>query len=186
MTEQGLPRSEAANRGYRWPVVVTQSIAAPTGDVWGAISMPSNLESCHPFCARNPVQRWPGEGSLDEVHYLNGRIFERRFCRWIDGIGYDLEIGRRGGRSSFVVWRVLARAGQHCALRIVVYPHALKEAPVSIQWLTHMLYVRPLLKKYLSSVTRGFEWYVTCGEPVPRNQFGAHPWFSDLKSRSAT
>ena len=30
----------------------------------------------------------------------------------------------------------------------------------------------------LVMVTRGFEWYVTRGEPVPRNQFGPHPWFS--------
>jgi hypothetical protein len=25
---------------------------------------------------------------------------------------------------------------------------------------------------------RGFEWYATKGQPVPRNQFGTHPWFS--------
>jgi hypothetical protein len=35
-----------------------------------------------------------------------------------------------------------------------------------------------MLKKYLESVVRGFEWYVMRGEPVPRNQFGRHPWFS--------
>jgi len=38
--------------------------------------------------------------------------------------------------------------------------------------------VRPMLSKYLSSVVRGFEWYVIRGEPVPGNQFGSHRWFS--------
>ena len=38
--------------------------------------------------------------------------------------------------------------------------------------------LRPLLAEYLSSVVRGFEWYVTRGEAVPRDQFGPHPWFS--------
>jgi hypothetical protein len=35
-----------------------------------------------------------------------------------------------------------------------------------------------MLKSYLSSVGRGFEWYVTRQEPVPNNQFGSHRWFS--------
>ncbi len=56
--------------------------------------MPGNLEPCHPFCLKNPVEHWPGPESRDEVHYLNGLVFERRFCRWLDGAGYDLEIGR--------------------------------------------------------------------------------------------
>ena len=92
---------------FKWPVAVAGSIAAPADKVWGAISLPGNLEVCHPFCAKNPVDVWPGETSRDEVHYLSGWIFERRFCRWIDGVGYDLEIGRRGGGMSFVSWRIL-------------------------------------------------------------------------------
>jgi hypothetical protein len=36
-----------------------------------------------------------------------------------------------------------------------------------------------MLRRYLSSVTRGVEWWVTRGEPVPRNQFGSHRWFSE-------
>lgn len=181
-----VPILVAPKRGRGWPAAVTQPIAAPKQDVWGAISMPGNLGPCHPFCARNPVLRWPGAESLDEIHYLNGWIFERRFGRWIDGVGYDLEIGRRGGRSSFVEWRILDSENQEdCALRITVYPHTLQRVPVPIRWLAHMLYVRPRLKEYLSSVTRGFEWYVTRGEPVPRNQFGVHPWFSGPKSHGA-
>jgi hypothetical protein len=106
MKERSVPKWDDPKPGYRWPVAVTHSIAAPRDRVWEAISMPGNLEHCHPFCAQNPVQVWPGEGARDEVHYLSGWVYERRFCRWIDGIGYDLEIGRRGGRSSFVSWRM--------------------------------------------------------------------------------
>jgi hypothetical protein len=164
--------------GFRWPVAAAARIAAPAEKVWEAISMPGNLEPCHPFCANNPVDVWPGEASRDEVHYLNGVVFERRFRRWIDGVGYDLEIGRRGGRTSFVSWRILSNAGGESTLRIAVYPHVLQSVPVVIRWLPHWLRLRPMLAKYLSSVVRGFDWYVTRGEPVPRNQFGSHPWFS--------
>ena len=164
--------------GFRWPVAVEKSIAVPPDKVWEAISLPGNLELCHPFCASNPVDTWPGENARDEVHYLSGLVFERRFRRWIDGVGYDLEIGRRGGRTSFVSWRILPSTPVESTLRIAVYPHILQQVPVAIRWLPHWLRVRPMLQSYLSSVTRGFEWYVTQGEAVPRDQFGPHPWFS--------
>jgi hypothetical protein len=182
MTEGNMPEWEDPKPGYKWPVAVAQPIAAPAEKVWGAISMPGNLEPCHPFCAQNPVVVWPGERSRDEVHYLSGWILERRFCRWIDGVGYDLEIGRRGGKSSFVSWRIMAVDNQNCILRIAIYPHTLRNVPVAIRWLPHILRLGPMLRRYLSSVVRGFEWYVVRGEPVHPNQFGSHPWFSAPKS----
>lgn len=142
------------------------------------ISMPGNLEPCHPFCSTNPVHVWPGEGSRDEIHYLSGWIYERNICTWIDGVGYDLEIGRSGGGKSFVSWRINPTGDKNCSLKITVYPHTLQNLPPAIRWLPHCLYIRPMLRKYLSSVTRGFEWFVITGEPVPRNHFGEHPWFS--------
>ena len=179
-----MPQWEDPKPGYKWPVAVARPIAAPPDKVWDAISTPGNLELCHPFCAKNPVEVWPGAGSRDEIHYLSGWVFERRFCRWIEGVGYDLEIGRRGGRSSFVSWRILPDHRQECTLRIAVYPHVLQNIPVAIRWLPHILRLRPMLRRYLSSVVRGFELYVTRGEPVLRSQFGSHPWFSASKHSS--
>ena len=54
----------------------------------------------------------------------------------------------------------------------------LQNWPAVARWLPYILRLRPMLKKYLESVVRGFEWYVVRGESVPRNQFGDHPWFS--------
>lgn len=140
--------------------------------------MPGNLETCHPFCATNPVKAWPGPDSHDEIHYLNGLVFERRFRSWLEGVGYDLDIGRPGGRTSFVSWRISPVTDDRCTLRIAVNTHVLQNLPVAVRWVPHLIRVRPQLRSYLSSVVRGFEWYVTGGEPVPRNQFGTHPWFS--------
>jgi hypothetical protein len=169
--------------GFRWPVAVTRTIARPAAEVWEAISMPGNLELCHPFCAKNPVTSWPGPESRDEIHYLNGLIFVRRFRRWFEGVGYDLDIGRPGGRTSHVSWRVSSSGPAEATLRITVYPFVLQHWPVPLRWIAYRLRVRPLLESYLSSVVRGFEWYVTRGEPVPRDRFGAHPWFSAPNTR---
>lgn len=173
-----MPWWDDRRPGFRWPIAVAHTVAASADEVWAAISMPGNLEFCHPFCAKNPVHVWPGESSRDEVHYLSGWRFERRFRRWIEGVGYDLEIGRLGGESSFVSWRIHPVGDQDSILRIAVYPHVLQKIPVVIRWLPHVTYLKPQLSNYLSSVVRGFEWYITRGESVPRNQFGTHRWFS--------
>mgnify|MGYP001815883664 CR=1 FL=1 len=164
--------------GFKWPVTVTRSIPAPASSVWAVISMPGNLELCHPFCERNPVVQWPGPESHDEVHYLSGWVYERRFRRWIDGVGYDLNIGRKGGGQSFVSWRITEIDDQNSSLRITVYPDVLQRVPVAVRWIPHFARLRPALQSYLDSVVRGFEWYVTRGFAVPRDQFGRHPWFS--------
>ena len=168
--------------GFKWPVGVEQAIAAPANAVWNAIAMPGNLELCHPFCASNPVHAWPGTNSSDEIRYLSGWVYERQFLRWIEGSGYDLEIGRRGGAKSFVSWRINPIDDRSCTLKITVYPNVLQHVPVVIRWIPHWLRLRPMLKKYLRSVVKGFEWYVTRGEPVPRDEFGKHPWFSGDES----
>lgn len=164
--------------GFKWPVTVTQSIDAPAQQIWQAISMPGNLEYCHPFCKSNPVSVWPGPDSRDEVHYLNGLIYHREFCNWIEGTGYDLEIGTRLGARSYVSWRIATIDDRASSLRITVYPHALQQIPVAVRWLPYLLTMRPRLRQYLLSVVKGFEWYLVRNEPVPRNQWGAHPWFS--------
>jgi hypothetical protein len=163
---------------FKWPVTVSQLIQAPGEEVWKVISMPGNLEPCHPFCLSNPVHKWSGEGSKDEIHYLSGWTYEREFGRWIDGEGYDLEIGRAGGGKSFVSWRIQSVDNQNSILKITVCPHVLQDIPVILRWIPHYVYIQPLLTRYLKSVTKGFEWYISNGTPVPRDHFGKHPWFS--------
>jgi hypothetical protein len=112
------------------------------------------------------------------VQYLSGWVYERRFLRWHEGTGYDLEIGRRGGNKSSVSWRIVPVDDASSILSITVYAQVLQSWPRVIRWIPFALYLRPMLRKYLESVVRGFEWYVLRGEPVPRNQFGHHRWFS--------
>jgi hypothetical protein len=178
MTKGDMSKWEDPRPGFKWPVGVEHPIAASAEKVWEVISMPGNLEPCHPFCEKNPVEVWPGDEARDEIHYLSGWVLERRFSRWIDRVGYDLEIGRSGGRTSFVSWRIEHLNNERCTLNIAIYPHVLQNVPLAIRWLPHKVRIAPMLGSYLSSVVRGIEWYVIRGEPVPRNQFGTHPWFS--------
>lgn len=161
-------------------VTVSHSMSASAPEVWGAISMPGNLEYAHPFCERNPVTVWPGCGARDEVHYLSGWIYRREFTNWIDGVGYDLRIGAEGEPPSAVSWRIARVDSGGSSLTITIQPRRLEGAvPAWLERPAQLMYVRPLLRRYLSSVVRGFESYIASGRPVMKNQFGRHPWFSE-------
>lgn len=163
---------------FRWPVSATRTIAAPASRVWEVISSPGLLPLYHPFCKENRVHHWPGPDSHDEVHYFSGWVLERNFTDWIDGVGYDLEVGRAGGRTSTVSWRVADKGDDLSEFRISIRPYALQHLSVFSRWVPHLLVLRPQLTRYLTSVVKGLDWFITFGETVRRNQFGSHRWFS--------
>jgi hypothetical protein len=153
-------------------------IQASPEQIWLAISKPGNLEDCHPFCKSNPVKAWTGVGSVDTIHYDSGWVFQRRFVNWVDRVGYDLHIGREGGRQSYVSWRISEAQGERGILVITIYPHVLQKIPAAIRWIPHTLYLHPALNSYLEAVLNGFAWFLTTGKPVKKDQFGSHKWFS--------
>ncbi len=159
------------------PVVLRQEIAAPVTEVWEVISKAGHLEECHPFCAANPVDAWPGLGSRDHLHYYSGRTISRRFVGWHDGVGYDIEITDPRGVVAEAEWRL---SGHRAAseLTIAITPHLLGGLPRVLRWVPDRILMRPRLARYLRAVLSGIEWRVTTGRPVRRNQFGPHPWFS--------
>ena len=165
-------------RRFKWPVAVSRGIAAPAAEIWEVISSPGTLPSYHPFCEKNPVLNWPGPESHDEVHYFNGVVLVRRFTDWYEDVGYDLEIGREGGRKSVVSWRIAPIEERRSAIWIAIFPHALQSVPIVIRWIPHLMWLEPHLRLYLQSVVKGLEFLITHGGPVQRNQFGTHPWFS--------
>ena len=80
---------------FNWYIKGTLEAPICSSDLWDIISSPSNLESFHPFCAKNPTINWPGLNSIDQIYYYSGLILERRFVKWIDNQGYDLFIGKK-------------------------------------------------------------------------------------------
>lgn len=152
-------------------------IIAPVEEVWTAISSPGYLERVHPFCEHNPVTVWPGSAARDEVHYRSGWVYRRTFTHWIDGVGYDLDIGAPGEPTSHVNWRVSRHGDGACELAISVWPRPVSEF-TALNRIARLVVVDTMLRRYLRSVTEGVEWFVTRGEPVAANQFGSHRWFS--------
>ncbi len=163
---------------FRWPVSVSRPIHAPAGRVWDVISSPGNLNQCHPFVEDNSVDEWPGVGSRDTVHYYSGLTMGRRFTDWIDGLGYDLEIGTRGGQTSRVSWRIRPLSDEQSSLIISIEPYLFQRVPLVFRWFLYRIYTRPMLTRYLDCVLQGFEFYIRTGQAVSRNQFGSHRVFS--------
>ena len=165
-------------KDLNWPVKVSTTVNSSAREVWKLISAPGNLEKFHPYCARNPVNQWQEHNSKDEVHYYSGLIYEREFCEWIEGIGYDLVIGKRNGEKSMVSWRLKEIRESECKISIEVKSAFLLRYPKVLRFFIHVCWLRPKLRQYLCAVTMGIKWRSENGRDVAKNQFGVHPWFS--------
>ena len=80
------------------PIEAVVEIAASMSDVWDAISERGNLTNVHPFCETNDVERWPGPGSFDHVHYYGGVHYQRDVGEWNEGRGYQMVVGPPSGK----------------------------------------------------------------------------------------
>lgn len=96
---------------------------ASADQVWRVISSPGNLTRFHPFCQENPVERWPGADSQDQVIYYNGLALTRNFTNWLEGIGYDLEAVDDAGERFAVSWRIGADGLHNSHLTITIRPY---------------------------------------------------------------
>jgi len=167
---------------FRWIVSSSITIDATTTKAWEIISQPGNLNLSHPFCRENIVKKWSGKDSADTIIYFSGWELERNFFEWRVEKGYKLMIGRKGGRKTEVNWEIneSTKGGERekAILSISLKIPYLQQIQVLFRWIPHFLYLRPKMKKYLNSVLKGFEYHITTGKPVERNQFGSHSWFS--------
>ena len=163
-------------KDLNWPVKISTTVHASAREVWQLISTPGNLEKFHPYCAKNPVKHWQEHNSKDEVHYYSGLIHEREFCKWIDGVGYDLVIGKRNGEKSKVSWRLEEICESECMISIEVRSAFLLRYFKVLRFFIHVFWLRPRLRQYLRAVTKGIKLRIESGQDVAKNQFGAHPW----------
>ena len=158
-------------------VYYEEKINSSLSSLWDLISSPSNLELFHPFCKSNKIVNWPGEHSIDELIYLNGLTFIRKFKTWDKKKGYSLLIGERDKEQSYVVWEI-TKKNESIYLKITVYPYFLQNMPKIISFFPYKFIVIPALESYLKSVIGGINYYLKTKKIVPKNYFGKHKWFS--------
>ena len=158
-------------------VYYEEKINSSLDSLWDLISSPSNLELFHPFCKSNKIVNWPGEHSIDELIYLNGLTFIRKFKTWDKKKGYSLLIGEKDKEQSYVVWEITKKS-ESIYLKITVYPYFLQNMPKIISFFPYKFIVIHALESYLKSVIGGINYYLKTKKIVPKNYFGEHKWFS--------
>ena len=150
----------------------------PKSKILNLIREPGNLNKYHPFCKKNEIINWPGNGSVDHLEYHNGMKFNREFYNWTDN-GYDLRIG--GKRNMAIVNWVVEGDDNKSSLRVRINPEIKNYIPFkskSIQTLLWFIYLKPMLQSYISHVTKGLSFYIQNEKIILPNQFGTHRWFS--------
>ncbi len=150
----------------------------PKSKILNLIREPGNLNKYHPFCKKNEIINWPGNGSVDHLEYHNGMKFNREFYNRTDN-GYDLRIG--GKRNMAIVnWDVEGDESRS-SLRVRINTNIKNYIPIEnrlIQRLFWFLYIKPMLQSYINHVTKGFNHFMKTDTNVLPNQFGIHRWFS--------
>ena len=162
---------------YNWSVSHTTKLSNSKDELWNTISKRSNLELFHPYCKKNPYIKWDKSKSVDEVHYLNGLVYRRNFCDWIESVGYDLLIGENEKDMSYVSWRIKGNDSVS-ELTITVYPYIFNRSLKLFDFLPFFLIIKPGLRKYLKNIGLGLKYYFKYQKPVTKNQFSSHKWFS--------
>ena len=160
-----------------WKAEYEEEINSSIESLWELISLPSNLELFHPFCRSNKAIKWSGENSIDELIYLNGLKYIRKFTKWEKKKGYSLFIGERNKAQSYVTWCIYKK-NKSLYLKISVYPYFLRNFPKIISYIPYKLIIIPALQSYLKSVVGGINYYLETKSITPKNYFGEHKWFS--------
>ena len=119
----------------------------------------------------------PTLGILKDFERVIDELDVYVFTNWDEGKGYTLQIGGRKGKKSKVIWEISSEEN-NTFLSITIYPHFLANAPRFLSFLPYKLLLRPKLTSYLNSVLGGINYYLIEKEPVPKNHFGTHKWFS--------
>ena len=148
------------------------SIGVPVEKLWKLISMPENLNLCHPYCKKNTVQNWGGIGAKDTLEYYNGLTLVREFVEWNEGQGYKLFIGKNELAE-------LTKESSELSISIELLPDvALRRFAPWLRVLIRRFYFIPKMKHYIHNVVQGFKYYAEHETPVSKNQFGYNPMFS--------
>lgn len=157
-------------------------ITAKVADIWAAISETGNLTNIHPFCATNEVERWPGPNSRDHVRYYSGVHYQRDVVEWREGEGYEFAVGPPTGPTAHARWTIEPNGLDRCKFTIEVTSFVRSDVSAEIQERYTKEVIKAAIPPYLDGVVLGVKHYVETGQPVVRNQFGAHQIYSPEES----
>jgi hypothetical protein len=142
--------------------------------VWKIISSKNALELFHPYCLKNDAIDYKKK---DKLVYLNGLTYIREFSVWKPNKGFELSIGKKGGKKSRVIWKIKV-LDRGCEVKISVFPYSSSKISKYFYPIINIFIIKPKLRKYLLSVLKGLKFYLDTNFRVRKNQFGKHTWFS--------
>ncbi len=98
---------------------------------------------------------------------------------WLEGEGYDIEIGPPPHKTAHVAWRIKALREQRSELSLTVTPYLKTGLSERRKQSYERRFFGDTIEQYLDSVVRGVGHVATTGQAVQKNQFGSHPIYSD-------
>ena len=177
MTAANENQSDSAYvRGEK--IGASREIGVSREALWAVVSQPGQAPRFHPFCRESRVMQWPGVGARDTVTYASGLHIERHFTGWLEGKGFDIEVGLPPKKNAFVEWRIEDTGEASCRLTISLTPYLKAGLTAEQARDFQQRYFADSILLYLDNVLRGVEQLAVTGVPVEPDQFGHHPQYS--------
>ncbi len=149
-------------------------INSPIKDVRYLLNKESNLQLFHPFCKKNNVIKWSSNNYVDQIEYLNNKLFTRKFYEYYKN-GYKLKIYSKDNLLANIHWHI-EEDGTNTSLSIDAFP-IIKFSKI-INFIVWNFYFKYVLGHYLMCVIKGAKYHLETGNIVKPNQFGKNHWFS--------
>jgi hypothetical protein len=112
------------------------------------------------------------------VRYYSGLHCQRDVLEWNDAKGYALALGPHSGKIAIARWSIDPTGLESCTLSIEVTSFVRDDVSPETRARYEATVIKGAIPPYLDSVVRGVGHYSETGNPVVRNQFGAHDLYS--------
>lgn len=149
--------------------------------LWGLLISPGHLILTHPYCKEHIAEKWGVLGATDLLVFNNEKQKEREVI-YMDKHFFILQLTQGDtGNDIKVKFETHELANEKCELFMTVSLDSFKNIPRPIWWLYAKLKLLPSYELYISSVIKGYKYYLEKNEEVTEDQFGYHPYYSKKK-----
>jgi hypothetical protein len=147
--------------------------------LWNLLRTPQHLKVTHPYCKDHVAKEWGIVGAVDRLIFNNDNFVNRTLIEMDDHF-FILSLIQDEKKENDIKVKFEAHKllDDKCELYMTVSVDSFKKIPRPIWWLYSRFKIVPSYDLYISSVIKGYKYYLETGKSVKKNQFGYHPDYS--------
>lgn len=154
-------------------------INCPQQKLWDLLRSPEHLKLTHPYCKDHIAENWGELGAKDKLIFNNDNFINRTVIH-MNHHFFILSLIQNEKKENDIKVKFEAHEliNDQCELYMTVSVDSFKKIPRPIWWFYAKYKLVPSYDLYISSVIKGYKYYLETGKTVKKNQFGYHKDYS--------